>query len=134
MSASYNIAVDRFRKLLEVTLTGFFSPADAGRVIQEIRESISGLPGPANSHVTLVDVRQLKLQPQDVIAAVAGQIANPRYRSRRLAFVVGSSVARMQVRRLLIRDEVGVFEDPDEAKRWLASADHGMEPKAGVSA
>ena len=119
MSASHRITVDRPRRLVALTLTGFFSVADAGLVIHGIREAITGLGGPPNTHNTLVDVREATLQPQDVVAAFAGQIADERFRSRRLAFVVGSSVARMQVRRLITRDDVAAFEAHDEAEAWM---------------
>ena len=128
MSASHHIVIDRARRLVDLTLTGFFSVADAGLVIYEIREAILGLAGLPNTHCTLVDVREAALQPQDVVAAFAGQIADDRFRSRRLAFVVGSSVARMQVRRLIIRDDVAGFEHRDEAERWLFSPEVSRAP------
>ena len=45
-------------------------------------------------------------------------------RSRRMAFVIGSSLARMQVRRILAeRPDAGVFENAHEAEAWLRQKD-----------
>jgi hypothetical protein len=78
---------------------------------------------PPNRHVTLVDVSALKLQAQAVLPAFMTQIADPALRSRRLAFVVGGSLARMQVRRVTVRDDLFTATTIAEAEAYLFAGD-----------
>ena len=121
MSASYLISVDSYRKLVSLKLTGFFTFADAGELIVDVRAAVVSVGCAPNSHLTLCDVSACKLQPQDVVSAFGDHMRDQRYQSRRFAFVVGNSAARMQVRRLLDRGNVACFDDPVEAECWLVS-------------
>ena len=46
-------------------------------------------------------------------------MASPDIRSRKLAFVCASNLARLQAQRLTDREEVRFFDDAGAAEAWL---------------
>jgi hypothetical protein len=74
---------------------------------------------PPNQHDTLADITEMNIQSQDVVAAFTLFMGDPHVQSRRLAFVISSSLSRMQAQRLTQRDTVGFFEDVHGAEAWL---------------
>ena len=79
--------------------------------------------GPPYLHSTLVDVRELRLQTQEVFAIFTNFVANTKHKSRRIAIVAGEGTARMQFRRVAerapLRDDMRFFTDVAEARDWL---------------
>ncbi len=121
MDAHYTIETEPARDLVRITLSGFFSSGDVGRFNAE-RIAAYAAFGPAiKRHVTLCDVRALKIQPQEVVAAFAELAGDPRYISRRLAVVTGASLAKTQTKRATERDSVAYFSNTAEAEAWLLS-------------
>jgi hypothetical protein len=51
-------------------------------------------------------------------------LAAPDYRSRRLAFVAGQTLARNQLLRALGTRDARCFDDPIMAEAWLFREDH----------
>ena len=119
MDPTYSVSIDRSRSLLRVTLGGFFGVQDVIALESEKRDALARLNCGRNQHYTLVDVSACKLQPQDVVGAFQVAIADPRFMSRRIAFVTESSLARMQVRRIVRRPDADIFETVAEAEAWL---------------
>ena len=72
-----------------------------------------------NRHLTLNDISGMKVQAQDIVGAFQSLLAAPQYRSRRLAFVVSRTLARMQVVRALNGRDARCFENRAEAEAWL---------------
>ena len=52
-----------------------------------------------NEHLTLVDIREMDIQAQDSVVAFQRVLTDPSKTSKRLAFVVARSLARMQIKR-----------------------------------
>jgi hypothetical protein len=121
MTATHDIQLDPVRKLLTLTLTGFFDVSYVAIIREAIVEGIGKLGCPPNRHITLVNISDSKLQAQDSVAAFGAIIVDPRIMSRRLAVVVGTSLARMQIRRILKRDDAECFETVAAARLWLFS-------------
>jgi hypothetical protein len=119
MTAEFSIAPDRMRGLLHVTMGGFFTPDDVAAFRNELEIKLQLLRCSPNAHVMLCDVRCMKIQPQEIVSTFAQIVGNPRYRSRRLAFVTGSSLSRLQARRLTDRDGVSFFQHIELAEQWL---------------
>lgn len=119
MNATYAVTIEPHRKLLRVKLGGFFGVSDVEALETEKRAALVRLNCGRNQHFTLVDVSDCKLQPQDVFGAFQAAIADPRHMARRIAFVTGSSLARMQVRRMLRRDDADIFDSVAAAEAWL---------------
>ena len=119
MTASHHVTAEPHRHLLRVTLGGFFGPHDLAALDMDRRAAHAALRCGPNEHVTLVDVRDLKIQAQDMVLAFRAMITAPATRPRRLAFVVGGSMVRMQIRRLVTSADIGCFGDLPTAEAWL---------------
>jgi hypothetical protein len=120
MSADFSFDVDPARDLIRITLTGFFQRDDVAALGAAHVQALARLYCPANAHVTLVDVRELKIQSQETMDAFETLLSAREQRSRRLALVVAPTLARMQVERALAaRPAVQCFSSPYDAVAWL---------------
>src|SRR5689334_7772815 len=88
--------------------------------------AVDSLGPPYDAHSTLVDVRDLRIQSQDIFAIFTSFVANTRHKSRRIAIVGGEGTARMQFRRVAerepLRDDMRFFTNVSEARDWLEQA------------
>jgi hypothetical protein len=123
MDARFSIDVDPRRDLVRITLAGFFKPADVERFLAARDEAHRKLACAPNAHVTLADVREMAIQSQDAVAAFGALLADPRHRSRRLAFVFASSLARNQLLRAAEGRGAKLFGTIEEAEAWLLAPD-----------
>lgn len=123
MSDTFSIAIEPHRKLLRVTLVGFLSRDDVAAYLVAKNAALVQLGAGPNQHVTLCDVSKSTLQSQEVALEFQKSISDPRHMSRRIAFVTGSSLARMQVQRLLTRAGGACFDTIAEAEAWLFRSD-----------
>lgn len=119
MSADFSFQVDPSRDLVRIRMGGFFTLDDIGAFLAARHEAHKQLACGRNQHVTLNDIRDMKIQSQEIVDAFREMLAAPDYRSRRLAFVVGPTLARTQVMRALDRREAQCFEDMWRAEAWL---------------
>ncbi|MEA3543566.1 MAG: STAS/SEC14 domain-containing protein [Pseudomonadota bacterium] len=117
MDAHYEIDADPSRGMIRVRLSGFFGIEDVRSFGMRYREELARLPGPG--HLTLADIRAMKIQAQDIVTAFSRFMASPDTRSRKLAFVCASNLARLQAQRLTDRAEVRFFNDANAAEAWL---------------
>ena len=109
---------------------GLFTHDDIAAFIAARREAHLELGCPPNAHLTLNDVRGMKTQPADIVAAFHELLAAPEYRSRRLAFVIGSTFTLSQLMRAATGRTVRWFEDPAAAEAWLLEAEEEEEEAA----
>ena len=123
MAASYSLVADPDRDLVRMTISGFFDVAAVARLDADRAGAYGKLRSAPNQHLTLVDASGMQIQAQDVVAAFMQVVANPRYFSRRLAMVTGSSLAHMQTKRTTGRDNVAFFKDVAAAEAWLFAPD-----------
>lgn len=119
MRGTFDIAIEPRRKLLRVALAGFLSLDDVAEYLVVKNAALARLGAGPNQHVTLCDVSASLIQSQEVALAFQATLSDPRYMSRRIAFVTGSSLARMQLRRLVNRPGSACFETIAEAEEWL---------------
>lgn len=118
--ATFTIDVDRPRDLVRVSLSGFFSVDDIARFQAELLQAHSRLGcSREGGPLTINDISSMAIQSQDVVARWGEFLADPAHRSRRLAFVVGSALARMQVQRAIGARDARVFTSAADAERWL---------------
>ena len=128
MHASHSVEVDPRKGIVRYTLAGFFDDASLAAFRAERAAKLPLLRTPPNQHVTLCDVSRCAIQSQEALAVLQGMLADPRWRARRLAFVVGGALARMQVRRVVPRTiDVRWFNDMASAEHWLAEPDQPSE-------
>ena len=121
MDANYSFAIDRRHGLVRITMSGLFGLADVAGFVEERRKAHAALGCAPNAHLTLNDVRGMKIQQQEIVGAFQELLADPAYRSRRLAFVAARTLARSQLMRALASRDARCFEDPAEAEAWLLS-------------
>lgn len=122
MNGRYRIDVEPWG-FMRFTLSGLFDADVFARFVADREVAFAKLTCAPNAHLTLVDLRQCKLQPQVLADAFRRLMAEPHRRSLRMAFVFGDSPARMQVRRLLAdRNDICLFTDEASAMGWLTEA------------
>lgn len=121
MPATFDIVCDPDRDLIRIRSAGFYDAEDISRFLTARNVAHARLRCRRNRHVTLHDVREMKIQSQEIVGQFHAVLADPLYRSRRLAFVVASSLARMQLLRALGERTAGLFFDETAALRWLLS-------------
>jgi hypothetical protein len=120
MDAAYTFDVDPSRDYVRLRMSGFFEPEDMPGFIESRRDAHARLTCPAHAHVTLVDIRDLKIQSRDVVDAFSGMLAVPTYHARRLAFAVVPGLLRTQLARAIAgREDVRTFESIRMAEAWL---------------
>ena len=121
-AAAYAFEVDPSRDIIRLKMSGFFSPQDLPGFLEARRAAHARLTCPANAHLTLNDVRDLKIQSQEMVEAFGQMLSNCSYHARRLAFVVKPGLIRTQVVRALAgRDDARSFESIRMAEAWLFS-------------
>jgi len=119
MTANFSVHTQSDRGLLILELSGFFTVEEVAAFAAERDAALATLGMPPNRHVTLCDVSECKIQPQDIVETFRAMLIDPRVAAARLAIVTGSSLARMQVRRLVDRPNLAFFPSRGEAERWL---------------
>lgn len=122
MSARYAFETDTSRDCIRLQMGGFFSPEDMPALIAARSAAHARLTCLAHAHVTLIDLREMKIQAQAMVEAFGKMLGNPAFHGRRLAVVVGPGLLRTQVRRLISeRDDVQFFESARMAEAWIFS-------------
>lgn len=120
MDATFSVAADPALSLVRITVGGFFQPDDIRRFGEQRDREHARLRCAPNQHLTLVDMRAMRIQSQEGVDGFGQLLANPAHRSRRIAFVVEATLARMQIKRAAAgRDDAMYFRDPAEAEAWL---------------
>ncbi len=130
MSAHYSFRVDRSRGLVRIVMGGFFSHDDVAGFVEARRRAHRALVCAPNAHLTLNDLRGMKIQAPDIVEAFRELLGEREYRSRRLAFLVGPTLLQGQVRRALAgrEGEARCFTDPVAAEAWLLAAERDEAP------
>ncbi|VXC43347.1 hypothetical protein [Sphingomonas sp. AX6] len=123
MSAEFSIHVDPSRDLVRIEMRGLFEPEDVQRFLRARTVAHRDLMCGPNRHLTLNDLRDMKIQPQQSVVAFRDMLADPVYRSRKLAFVAAPTLARSQLMRALNGREAKCFEDIASAETWLFADD-----------
>ena len=135
MPARFTFEIDRPRNLVRIVMTGLFEPADAAHLFEERRKAYALLDCGPHQHVVLADVRAMKIQPQQTVAAFQALMADRESRARRLAFVVAPTLVRSQLMRTLVGGDCRCFSDPVEAEAWLLEGEpEAVDPEARAKA
>jgi hypothetical protein len=129
MHRRFSIEIDRPRDLVRIVMTGLIMPEDVANFFEARRQAHTMLGCAPRQHVTLTDLRTTKILPQETVAAFQALLADPAFRSRRLAFVVAPTLVRSQLMRALAGRHSRCFFDPAEAEAWLLEDDETL-PRA----
>ena len=119
----FEIETSQADRIISVRMIGSFTMEEARACAAAKEEAVQGLGPPFDAHSSLVDVRDLRIQTQDIFAIFTSFVANTRHKSRRIAIVGGEGTARMQFRRVAerepLRDNMRFFTAVGEAREWL---------------
>lgn len=131
MNANFSIVIELTSNLVRVKMGGFYSDVDVEAFTAELICKMRALQCAANQHSMLCDVSEMNIQSQEVVGMFAKVVGHPKFRSKFLAFVTGSTLARMQAHRLTIREGVKFFSEVGEAEQWLLVSTDGQmsQPK-----
>lgn len=132
MKPWYDIDVDVARDLVRIRLGGFYTveAIEQFRLARDLAHT--KLRCAPNQHMTLTDISEMAIQSQDIVLAFQRLLADPVARSRKLAFVHGSNLARMQVQRAASNRFMRTFNNPHEAEAWLFAEDDEEEPRVSA--
>ena len=119
MDGQFTFSVDRATSLVRIKMAGLFTRADVAAFVEARRRAHSTLGCGPNRHLTLNDVRQMKIQTQEIVAEFRLMLSDPAFRSRRLAFVAAPTLARGQLLRALQDRDARCFETIEAAEAWL---------------
>ena len=119
MTDKFTFTLDRVRGLVRIRMQGFYGLEDVESFFQARRRAHAELGLPLNEHLTLNDLRGMKIQAQDVIQAFQKGLAAPEEKARRLAIVVDAAMARGQANRAISSPDTRYFTDVESAEAWL---------------
>lgn len=124
MTALFTISSEPDRDLVRITMAGFYLAEDVVAFRTERDREMTKLHCGPNCHLTIVDVREIKIQSQDMVEQFHRVLAEPKLQSLRLAFIVATSLARTQLTRAIAnRPSVRCFTEPAEAEDWVLHGD-----------
>jgi hypothetical protein len=106
---------------------GFWGLRDVEAFFEARRKTLAELGLPPNAHMTLTDLRGMKIQAQDVIIAFQQGLAVPEEKARKLAIIVDAAMARGQANRAIASVDTRYFTEVEAAEAWLFAD----EPAAG---
>ncbi len=119
------IRTDAVRRIVEVTLGGMMSDEEVAAYIADLRRALL-THDLTRDYAMVIDVSACPIQSQTMIATMGRHMAQMP-KARALAVVTGSSLARMQVRRLFTQPYARIVATIAEGRAWGAD---GIEPLA----
>jgi hypothetical protein len=121
MSPIFSIHAEPERDLVRIAMAGLFAPEDIEAFYKARDLAHAQLTCRRNQHLTINDLREMKIQPQESVLEFQKMLGAPEYRSRRLAFVIGQTLARGQLQRALSGrgPDTRCFDTVALAEAWL---------------
>ncbi|WBO22353.1 hypothetical protein [Sphingomonas abietis] len=140
----FNFTIDPHRKLIRTTFSGFLTADEVMEWSRQEQAAVVAMGCGSGGFLLLVDSSGCAIQTQEVIGLFQQLVATSEYKARRIAIMRGSSLTRMQTRRIAgDKDYIGHFETITEAEEWLFAdmpravlgrATAGGDPKPAVRA
>ncbi len=127
----YAITTDPARHIVHIQISGFWSEDMLGPFSAELKHAVDSLQVGPGRHLVLIDVSDVAIQSQTVVAAFQKLIVHGPTRARRMALYTTQMLPRMQARRIAaVREEGSVFGSRAEAEAWLLApaADPAADP------
>lgn len=119
-SGPFSVRRDVATGIVYVTGEGFWTVADIDRHFEKLGNSVKSARTAADHVRALVDLRGAATQSPELVSHLANRAGAVYAEGDRIAIVVGSSLAKMQMRRVVQRAEFEIFLAPDAAETWLA--------------
>ena len=119
MREKFTFSLERERGLVRISMHGFYTLRDVTAFFDARRRAHAQLGLPPNAHLTLNDLRGMKIQSQDVIQAFQAGLAVPAEKARKLAIVIDAAMARGQANRAIASVDTRYFTEVEPAEAWL---------------
>ena len=120
----FEIETSRPDRVIFLRMSGAFTVEEARACAAAKEAAVDDLGPPYEAHSTLVDVRDFRIQPQEIFAIFTNFVATTKHKSRKIAIVGGEGTARMQFRRVAerepLREDMRFFTEVQHARHWLA--------------
>lgn len=116
----YDISLDRNRRLLRAVFTGLWDIQTLNRYEVEREAAVRGAGWRSGEYDYLLDLRDHPVQTQDVAAKGDEYYRSFQPRPRKLALIITSALARMQVTRVVKGTQERFFDNEKAALDWLA--------------
>ncbi|MFZ2994941.1 hypothetical protein [Sphingobium sp.] len=108
-------------KMVIAHMSGLMTIAEIDQFERDKESAILSMGCAPNDYVLLVNTADCVIQTQQVVAAFQNLVANSPTKSKRVAIVQASSLARMQAQRVMIRDAAKIVRSEEEGVAWLLS-------------
>ncbi|WP_066483578.1 hypothetical protein [Sphingomonas sp. CCH13-B11] len=119
MNGHFSVDVDPARRLIKVKMGGFFSLDDVAGYHDAVHRATARAGGLPSQQRMICDISDMRIQTQDVVDAFRRVMGDPKYRQRKVGFVVASSLARMQLLRVIGSRNAQCFATEAEAEDWV---------------
>ena len=119
----YTIVIDTDRNVVHATLSGLMTLGEAANYVRELQRKFVHYKIHAG-YGMIIDVTDCPIQSQDLIKAM-GEHMSTMPKAGALAIVTGSSLARMQVRRLFTQSYARIVATVADGRAWAVD---GIEP------
>ena len=117
----YTVVPDPIHPLVRIHLSGFFDSAEVARFWREEQEVARAVLAQHGLYDLLIETPGGGPQGQEVLDAFRRIVTESPVKARRIAIVSGSTLLRMQIRRVFVSDTFQVFATTAEAEAWLTS-------------
>ena len=114
----YRIEVDAANGVVEATLGGLMSVEEVDAYIDELRSTLAAHR--LDSYAMVIDVSDCPIQLQEMIRSMGAHMATMP-KARALAIVTGSSLAKMQIKRLFTQPYARIVDTVEEGRAWVLS-------------
>lgn len=118
----YDIKVESRQGVVHVTLGGLMSVEEVSRYIADLKQTF--IRYRLRDWSFLLDITDCPIQQQEMLLAMGRHMATMP-KARFIGVVTGSSLARMQVRRLFTQPYARITRSVADARAWVM---YGTEP------
>ena len=117
----YTVVPDPIHPLVRIHLSGFFDSAEVAVFWREEQDVARAAFARHGLYDLLIETPGGGPQGQEVLDAFRRIVTESPVKARRIAIVSGSTLLRMQIRRVFVSDTFQVFATTAEAEAWLTS-------------
>jgi len=114
----FTIDTQSEHKLVRIKLSGMLTLEEVQELYRQEHDAIRRMGCVLGEQIVLVDITECPVQMQPIVSAFQATMDRPD-RAWRLAMVTGSSLSRIQARRVAKREHVVMFDTPAQAEEWL---------------
>jgi hypothetical protein len=122
----FEIEINEAARIIHVRMLGPFTAEGAQACAAAKEAAVDSLGPPYDQHSTIVDIRDFRVQPQEIFAIFTDFVARTPHKSRKIAILGGEGTARMQFRRVAerdpLREDMRYFTEFGDAQDWLAGS------------